>query len=67
MLNDGDFRKGLDKLMNHPDSCSKEELYVGFLEMTERYLNEMITTMNFENAIIEELGEKRGEVNTAVS
>ncbi len=51
MLNDEHFRETLEKLMYYPDSFSKEELHLAFLEMTVRYLDEMVMTMNYEKAI----------------
>ncbi len=51
MLNDENFRETLEKLMYYPDSFSKEELHLAFLEMTVRYLDEMVMTMNYEKAI----------------
>ncbi len=54
------FRNTIEKIMNNPDSYSKEDLYDLFLEMTERYLSELLSTMNYEKAIIESLGEEKG-------
>ncbi len=60
MLNDGNFRDNLVNLIDNPGAYTKEELYDAFLEVTERYLNEMINTMAFERKIIEEFGEEGG-------
>ena len=60
MLNDGNFRDNLVELIDNPGAFTKEELYEAFLEVTERYLNEMINTMAFERKIIEEFGEEGG-------
>ena len=60
MLNDGNFRDNLVDIIENPDAYTKEELYDAFLEVTERYLNEMINTMGFERKIIEEFGEEGG-------
>ena len=46
--------------MNNPELYSKEDLHDLFLEMTERYLNELLSTMNYEKAIIESVGEEKG-------
>lgn len=54
------FRNTVENIMNNPESYSKEDLYDLFLEMTERYLNELLSTMNYEKAIIESLGEEKG-------
>lgn len=60
MLNDGNFRDNLVDLIDNPGAYTKEEVYDAFLEVTERYLNEMINTMAFEKKIIEEFGEEGG-------
>ena len=60
MINEGDFRFNVELLLSHYDKFSKDEYYSAFLEMTERYLNEMVNTMSLENAIIEKFGEERG-------
>lgn len=54
------FRNTVENIMNNPESYSKEDLYDLFLEMTERYLNELLSTMNYEKAIIDSLGEEKG-------
>lgn len=54
------FRSTVEKIMNNPESYTKEELHDLFLEMTERYLNELLSTMNYEKAIIDSLGEEKG-------
>lgn len=54
------FRNTVEKVMNNPELYSKEDLQDLFLEMTERYLNELLSTMNYEKAIIESLGEEKG-------
>ena len=54
------FRNTVEKIMNNPELYSKEDLHDLFLEMTERYLNELISTMNYEKAIIESLGVEKG-------
>lgn len=75
MINEGDFRENVEKIINSSENYTKEELYIAFLEMTERYLNEMITTHSLENTIFEELGEEDavelleniGEANPAMA
>lgn len=61
MINEGDFRENVIELLNNPDEYTKEEIYSAFLEMTERYLNEMVTTMNLEKAITAGLGRARAD------
>ena len=56
------FRKKLMAILEGPNHISKEDLYDNYLEMTERYLTEMISLLNFEKVIIQELGESRGEM-----
>lgn len=61
MINEGNFCENLDSLINDPDSWSKEDYYSAFLELTERYLNEMLNALNYENAIMEKFGDEDGE------
>ncbi len=56
MINEGNFRENMDSLINEPDSWSKEDYYNAFLELSERYLNEMINARNDEKAIMEKFG-----------
>ncbi len=56
------FRKKLMAILENPNRFSKENLYDDYLEMTELYLTEMISLLNFEKVIIQELGESRGEM-----
>ena len=60
MYKTNDFRKGLRNVMDESKTISKGRLYDAFLEVTVRYLNEMISTLSLEQAIIKELGEERG-------
>ena len=60
MLNEGDFRDKLIKMVKFPDNFTKDEYYEAFLEITERYLNELISNLNCENEIINQLGEDQG-------
>jgi len=61
MLNDEYFRQTVEDIINNPDNYSKEELYEAFLDMTERYLNEMVSSMNLENALTEGLGKESAD------
>ncbi len=61
MINDGDFRENVIELLNKPEEYTKDEIYTAFLEMTERYLNEMVTSMNLERAITSGLGRNRAD------
>ena len=61
MINEGDFKENVIELLNNPDAYTKDEVYSAFLEMTERYLNEMITTMNLEKAITAGLGRETAD------
>ncbi len=61
MVNEGDFRENIIELLNNPDAYTKDEIYSAFLEMTEKYLNEMVTTMNLENALTEGLGKESAD------
>lgn len=54
------FRNTVEKIMNNPELYSKEDLHDLFLEMTERYLTELLSSMNYEKAIINSLGEEKG-------
>ena len=58
MLNEGDFRKTVTDMISNPDSYTKEEYYTAFLEMTERYLDGMITTTSLEKAITDGMDEE---------
>ena len=60
MFNGNYFRDQLENIIDNPDSYTREEFYDAFLEITERYLNELIATINFENEIIASLGEEEG-------
>ena len=60
MYKTNDFRKGLRNVMDESKTISKGRLYDAFLEVTVRYLNEMISTLSLEQTIIKELGEERG-------
>ena len=61
MLNDEFFREELESIINSPESYTKEDLHEAFLVMTERYFNEMITTMNLERAITEGLDKESAD------
>lgn len=53
MFKDPDFRMSLEKIINNPEDYSKDELYEAFLEVTERYLNELISVLSLEKALTE--------------
>ena len=61
MIDDNNFRKIVLDMMYHPEAYIKEDYYEAFLEMTGRYLNEMVTTINLENALAEGKAEKEVE------
>ena len=54
------FRNTVENVMNKPGSYSKDDLRYLFLEMTEKYLYELISTLNYEEAIIASLGVEEG-------
>ena len=58
MINDGMFRILVEKIIDNPDDYSKDDIYIAFLEMTERYLIEMITTSSLEKALTEGMDEE---------
>ena len=60
MYKTNDFKKGLRNIMDESKTIPKGKLYDAFLEVTVRYLNEMISALSLEQAIIRELGEERG-------
>ncbi len=60
MLNEGDFKRTLIDLIDNPDKYNKDQLYDAFLEITERYLDEIVSTLCFENYIIKKYGEEKG-------
>lgn len=60
MLDYGNFKTNLNKVLDNPESLSRDELFDAFVDMTERYLNEMVSTLNYERALINELGEEEG-------
>lgn len=51
MINEDGFREKVEDILNNPDAYTKEDLYSAFQEMTERYLNEMVTTTSLERAL----------------
>ena len=53
MINDGIFRVLVENIIDNPDDYSKDDIYIAFLEMTERYLIEMVTTSSLEKALTE--------------
>ena len=61
MLNEGNFREKLLSMIDEPDTWSKTDYYHAFLEMTGRFLDELIAATDYENAILDHLGEDEGE------
>ena len=51
MINEDNFRENVENILNNPDAYTKEDLYTAFQEMTERYLDEMVTTTSLERAL----------------
>lgn len=47
-------------MISNPDNYTKDEFYDAFVEITEQYLDELISNMNYEKDIIEILGEEKG-------
>ena len=61
MINEGNFREIVSDITFNPDAYTKEEIHTAFIEMTKRYLNEMINTMNLEKAITKGFDDERAE------
>jgi len=61
MINEGNFREIVSDITFNPDAYTKEEIHTAFIEMTRRYLNEMINTMNLEKAITKGFDDERAE------
>lgn len=61
MLNDEFFRQTVEDIINNPNTYTKDEIYEAFMDMTERYLNEMVTSMNLENALTEGMGKRSAD------
>ncbi len=61
MIDDKNFRKIILEMIYHPESFAKEDYYEAFLEMTGRYLNEMVTSINLENALTEGMNDEEIE------
>lgn len=58
MINEGDFRERVNDMIYNPNSYTKEDYYEAFLEMNERYLDELISTINLENAVTDGMDEE---------
>ncbi|MBQ6016433.1 MAG: hypothetical protein IJL19_00970 [Clostridiales bacterium] len=56
-----DFRMTLENIIEHPEKYSKDELYEAFLEVTERYLNELISSVSLEKALIDGLDKEAAD------
>ena len=61
MLGDEDFRQNLMYLIDNFEEFSKLDYYQAFIEMTERFLNELASTLNYERVICEKFGDEEGE------
>ncbi len=61
MLNEGNFREKLLDMVNNPDPYTKEQYYEAFLEIAEKYLGELASTLTFEKSIISKCGKEKGE------
>ena len=61
MLNEGNFREKLLDMVNNPDPYTKEQYYEAFLEIAEKYLDELASTLTFEKSIISKCGKEKGE------
>ena len=60
MLNEGNFRENLLSMIDEPDAWSKEDYRHAFLEMTRRFLDELITVLDYEKGILNHFGEDEG-------
>lgn len=61
MLNEGNFRENLMNMIDNPDSYTKEQYYEALLDMTERFLDELASTLTFEKSIINKCGVEKGK------
>jgi len=61
MFNNNSYSKKLRNILEKPNRLSKDELFAEYLNLSERYLVEMISLINLEKTIIQEVGEERGE------
>ena len=61
MLNEGNFREKLLDMVNNPNPYTKEQYYEAFLEIAEKYLDELASTLTFEKSIISKCGKEKGE------
>ena len=61
MLEEGNFRDSLSDMVNNPDKYTKDEYYTAFLEVTRRFLTELINNVNYENEIVKRFGEEEGD------
>lgn len=48
-------------MIDEPDAWSKEDYRHAFLEMTGRFLDELITVLDYEKGILDYFGEDEGE------
>ena len=61
MFKNNSYSKKLRNILEKPNRLSKDELFAEYLNLSERYLVEMISLINLEKTIIQEVGEERGE------
>ena len=47
-------------MIDNPENYTKDEIYDAFIEMTEQYLDEHISNLNYERAMVGILGKDRG-------
>ncbi len=61
MLNEDNFRKTVEDIINNPDTYTKEDIYDAFLDVTIHFLDEMVTTMSLENALTKGMGKESAD------
>lgn len=60
MLNNGNIRENLIDIIDNPEKYTKDQLYDAFLEITERYLEDMVSALSYEDYIIKKYGKEKG-------
>ena len=61
MFSNHSFSKTIRAILENPGCLTKDELFAEYLNLCECYLEEMISLLNYEKTIIQEVGESRGE------
>lgn len=61
MINEGDFRTNVIDILKNPDNYTNEQLHEAFLEMAERYFDEMISSLNMERALTKDMSEEEAD------